>query len=75
MENRLTGLTPDTITMILVSKLTALKQPGKLNLGGVKAGDTGEARQYFWVMNIPPGYGKKKKKKQLFFYKNSGWWR
>lgn len=48
-----------------VFKLAALKQPVKLNLGDVEAGDAGEARRYFWVMNVSPGYGKKKK--QLFF--------
>lgn len=70
MENSLTGPTPDTIAMILVSKLTALKQPGKLNLGDVKVGDAGEAQRYFWIMSVPPGYGKKKK--QLFLLQKFG---
>lgn len=55
-----------------MSKLTALKQPGKLNLGDVKVGDAGEARRYFWVMNVPPGYGKKEKKKKAFSTKIRG---
>lgn len=75
MQNRLTGLTPDTIE----SKLTLLKKPGKLNLGGVEAGDAGEARRYFWAMNVPPGYGEGaggRDRKHLFFpQKIWGWWR
>lgn len=35
----------------------------------MKTGDAGEARWYFWVMNVPPGYRREKKtKKNTFFF-------